>query len=162
MFSFLRQLTIWHCTHLPDAHCCWLPINRYLLPAGTTAANLLQRSAATGCNRQTDRPMQDSFIDPDPHSQRAMSTKPAAINKHPVTLHTHTYVYLPTTAQLLNTRSTEVCCTSIRVGPISKQILWTVRTLVSEQLQTTLCHTRCIFSLHRHNCYTTTMAWRSG
>jgi len=39
-------------------------INRYLLPAGPTAANLHQRRVAAGWDRWTDRRTPDSFIDP--------------------------------------------------------------------------------------------------
>jgi len=51
VFSYLRTLTTWHCPHSPAAAAA---IDRYLLPAGPTAANLQQRRAATGWDRRTD------------------------------------------------------------------------------------------------------------
>jgi len=51
MFSFLRQLSTGHCSHLLLSAVLWLSagraaIDRYLSPAGRTAANPHERRAA--------------------------------------------------------------------------------------------------------------------
>jgi len=51
MFSFLRQLSTGHCSHLLLSAVLWLSagraaIDRYLSPAGRTAANPHERHAA--------------------------------------------------------------------------------------------------------------------
>ena len=48
----LRTLTTWHCPHSPAAGAA---IDRYLLPAGPTAANLQQTVVHAWTDRQTDR-----------------------------------------------------------------------------------------------------------
>ena len=61
-FSYLRTLTTWHCPHSPAAHAAAAAIiDRYLLPAGHTAANLQQRVCC--CKpmlEQTDGRIKDS------------------------------------------------------------------------------------------------------
>ena len=54
VFSYLRTLTKWHCPHSPTAAAA---LDRYLLPAGPTAANLQQRISCRGSMlwRQTGR-----------------------------------------------------------------------------------------------------------
>ena len=59
MFGYLRTLTTWHCSHSPAAAAA---IDRYLLPAGPTAANLQQR---VHCSVP--------IIDPAPHTMRAVA-----------------------------------------------------------------------------------------
>ena len=55
VFSFLRQLSTWHCSRLLLS-AGRAAIDRYLLTAGPTAANPHQRSAAgKRLNRRTDR-----------------------------------------------------------------------------------------------------------
>ena len=65
VFTFLRQLTTWHCSHLLRRAmlrrgCCdrrpagRAAIDRYLMAAGFTAANPQQRRAADGTDGQTD------------------------------------------------------------------------------------------------------------
>ena len=62
VFSFLRQLTTWYCSHSPAADTVWplltancAAIDRYLLLAGPTAANPLQLHAVAGWDREADR-----------------------------------------------------------------------------------------------------------
>ena len=59
VFSFLRQLTTWHCRGAAAADrrpTSRAAIDRYLLVAEPTAANPPQRrAAAAGWNRRTDR-----------------------------------------------------------------------------------------------------------
>jgi len=43
VFSYLRTLTTWHCPHSPDAAAAIDAIDQFLLPAGSTAANLQPR-----------------------------------------------------------------------------------------------------------------------
>ena len=77
VFSFLRQLTTWHCPHSAIIHsCCGAAAanrrpcsSRYLLPAGPTAANPPRRRAAPdGADKQidgwTERRIPDSYLDP--------------------------------------------------------------------------------------------------
>ena len=74
--SFIRQLSMWHCSHLllnavlPRR---WAPavVDRYLLPARRSAANPLHAAAAS--NDGTDRQTVDRFVDPAPHTMRAVS-----------------------------------------------------------------------------------------
>ena len=64
MFSFLRQLTTWHCSQLLLS-AGRAATDRYLLPAGPTAAN--PPHAATAVDRwvrQTDRQTPYRYIDP--------------------------------------------------------------------------------------------------
>jgi len=67
VFSLLRRLSTWRCPHLLLSavlrrRCCWAPalaVDRYLLPAGRSAANPLHVAAAVERqDRQTDaRPL---------------------------------------------------------------------------------------------------------
>ena len=67
-------MTTWHYPHLPAAAAA--AIDRYLLPAGPTAANLQQRVRwLDGTDRHTDRKTPDSCIDLAPHTMRAMPIK---------------------------------------------------------------------------------------
>ena len=52
VFSCLRTLTTWHCPHLPSARAPAAAIDRHRLPAGPTAASLLQTDRRT--EGQTD------------------------------------------------------------------------------------------------------------
>jgi len=55
-FSYPRTPTTWHCPHSPAARRCCTAIDRYLLPAGPTAANLQRRVCCRGfmLDRRTD------------------------------------------------------------------------------------------------------------
>ena len=64
-----RTLTTWHCPH---SHAAAAPIDRYLLPAGPSAANLQQRVCCRGSVLgQTDGRTPYRFIDPAPRTTRA-------------------------------------------------------------------------------------------
>ena len=73
VFSFLHQLSTWHCSHslLRTSRAA---IIRYLLPARPTAANpvLWRTLQMTG---RTDRLTPNSFIDPALHPMPAVPTK---------------------------------------------------------------------------------------
>jgi len=67
VFSFVHQLTTWHCPHLlllllTAGHAA---TNQYLLPTRPTAANPQQQRVMGQTNRQTDGRTPDSCIDPD-------------------------------------------------------------------------------------------------
>jgi len=74
VFSYLRTLTTWHCPHSPAAAAS---IDRYLLSVWPTAANLQQRRAAAGWERQTngrtDGRTPDRYMDPAPRTMLAAS-----------------------------------------------------------------------------------------
>ena len=86
VFSFIRQLTTWHCPHLAAAvhrSAGRAVINRYLLASRPTVANPQQRRAAAGCrdrgtDGQTYGRTRDSCIDPATHTMRAV---PAIITR---------------------------------------------------------------------------------
>jgi len=71
VFSYLRTLTTWH---RPPPHAAAAAIGRYLLyqpgPQQQTSRTLLQR--ANGTDGRTDRRTPYRFIDPIPHTMRAV------------------------------------------------------------------------------------------
>jgi len=72
VFSFLRQLTTWHCSQLLLS-AGRAAIDRYIPPAGPTAANPPQDAAAVdGWDRQTNR--RTDTVPYMPYAMRAMST----------------------------------------------------------------------------------------
>ena len=75
VFSFLRQLTAWHCSQLLLS-AGRAAIDRYLLPARPTAANPMQQHARNAADRQTP----DRYTEPALHTMQA---EPAIIaRKH--------------------------------------------------------------------------------
>jgi len=82
--SLVPRLPTGHCPHLLlnavlRRRCCWAPApaaaDRYLLPAGRSATNPPHAAAAVDrWDRRTDgRQTLDRFMDPDPHTMRAVS-----------------------------------------------------------------------------------------
>ena len=76
VFSFLRRLSAWHCSHLPlscgAAATARRPCSnqdRYLLPTGRTAANPQQQSVAGECwDGRTDRWTRDRYTNAAPRT----------------------------------------------------------------------------------------------
>ena len=69
--SYLRTLTTRHCPHSLAAAAA---IDRHLLPAWPTAANLQRRVCCCGTDRQTDGRTPCRFVDPAVHTVRALAT----------------------------------------------------------------------------------------
>jgi len=89
VFSFIRQLSVWHCPRLllSAGACCTAhllqarraEIDRCLLSAGLSAANLQQRRAASGRTvGQTDRRTPNRYVDPPSNTMRAVSMRAAS------------------------------------------------------------------------------------
>ena len=77
MFSFLRQLTTWHCSHLlPSAG----PCSNWSISSGSRAHSSKPAAAAEWWDRRTYRRTLDSFIDPAPHTVGSVSINTAEIS----------------------------------------------------------------------------------
>ena len=94
-FTYLRTLTTWHRPRSPAAAAA---IDRYLLPAGPTAANLQQRGSASKWDRQENGRTPYRFIDPAGLTGRAV----------PVTM-THLYRYSKKQDRRTHARNLQCC-----------------------------------------------------